>query len=63
MFNHQWQKSSHSGSSNACVEVRVVDGWVELRESDEGDLVLCATRANFTNLLDFVKAGELDHHI
>ncbi|MFC5668321.1 DUF397 domain-containing protein [Kitasatospora misakiensis] len=57
-----WQKSSYSGSSNACVEVRVVDGLVELRESDEGGIVLGAAVGAFADLLRTIKAGELDHH-
>ncbi|MGW7586801.1 DUF397 domain-containing protein, partial [Kitasatospora sp. NPDC054769] len=38
-----WQKSSYSGATNECVEVRSVAGAVELRESDEGHLILRTT--------------------
>ncbi|MFD8755601.1 DUF397 domain-containing protein [Kitasatospora sp. NPDC059577] len=62
MPNVQWQKSSYSGSSNACVEVRSADGAVELRESDEGHLILRTTPAALAALLQGVKAGEFDHH-
>ncbi|MFI9332344.1 DUF397 domain-containing protein [Kitasatospora sp. NPDC052868] len=57
-----WQKSSYSGSSNACVEVRTVDGLVELRESDEGDIIIRTTPAKFAKFLQGAKAGEFDHH-
>ncbi|MGW2542656.1 DUF397 domain-containing protein [Kitasatospora sp. NPDC001574] len=57
-----WQKSSYSGSSNACVEVRTVGGLIEVRESDDGDVILRTTAATFADLLRTIKAGELDHH-
>ncbi|MFD8782287.1 DUF397 domain-containing protein [Kitasatospora sp. NPDC059599] len=57
-----WQKSSYSGANNACVEVRRVDGTVELRESDEGHIILHTTPAALAALLQGVKAGEFDHH-
>ncbi|MER7581990.1 DUF397 domain-containing protein [Kitasatospora sp. NPDC097691] len=62
MDSSTWQKSSYSGSSNACVEVRKVDGVVELRESDEGHIILRTTSAALAALLHSAKAGELDHH-
>ncbi|MFE6866468.1 DUF397 domain-containing protein [Kitasatospora sp. NPDC057692] len=57
-----WQKSSYSGSSNACIEVRATSRTVELRESEDGDVVLRTDSAAFADLLRAVKAGELDHH-
>ncbi|MFE4394672.1 MULTISPECIES: DUF397 domain-containing protein [Streptomycetaceae] len=61
MSSPAWQKSSYSGSSNACVEVRTADGVVELRESDEGDVIVCTTRPQFATFLQGAKAGEFDH--
>lgn len=61
MFNTNWQKSSFSGSGNDCVEVRTVDGLVELRESDSGDVIVRTTPAKFAAFLQGVKAGEFDH--
>ncbi|MGW2873984.1 DUF397 domain-containing protein [Kitasatospora sp. NPDC001225] len=58
-----WQKSSYSGATNECLEVRTVDGTVELRESDEGHLILRATPTTFAALLYALKAGEFDHHV
>ncbi|MGW7586800.1 DUF397 domain-containing protein [Kitasatospora sp. NPDC054769] len=57
-----WQKSSYSASSNECVEVRSVAGAVELRESDEGHLILRTTPTTLAALLHGLKAGEFDHH-
>ncbi|MFB7907890.1 DUF397 domain-containing protein [Kitasatospora sp. NPDC056076] len=57
-----WQKSSYSGASNECVEVRIASGAVELRESDEGRVVLRTTPAALTALLQGIKAMEFDQH-
>ncbi|MBD0694215.1 DUF397 domain-containing protein [Streptomyces sp. CBMA123] len=62
MSRSQWQKSSFSAANNECVEVRIANGAVELRESDEGDTVLRTTPAALSALLHGVKAGEFDHH-
>ncbi|MFJ7276269.1 DUF397 domain-containing protein [Kitasatospora sp. NPDC098663] len=62
MTDTKWQKSSFSGSVENCVEVRTVDGLVELRESDEGHLTLPTTPAHFAAFLQAAKAGEFDHH-
>ncbi len=57
-----WQKSRYSASSNECVEVRTVNSTVELRESDEGHLILRTTPTALAALLHGIKAGEFDHH-
>ncbi|MFF3005339.1 hypothetical protein ACFVTF_21280 [Kitasatospora sp. NPDC057940] len=44
------------------MEVRTTDGLVELRESDEGHLVIHTTPTALAALLHGIKAGELDHH-
>ncbi|MFJ2190673.1 MULTISPECIES: DUF397 domain-containing protein [unclassified Kitasatospora] len=61
MNSPAWQKSSYSGSSNACVEVRTVAGLIELRESDEGDVIVRTTARKFSAFLQGAKAGEFDH--
>ncbi|MFJ8470835.1 DUF397 domain-containing protein [Kitasatospora sp. NPDC094011] len=61
MSSPTWQKSSYSGSSNACVEVRAADVGVELRESDEGAVALRTTRTAFDAFLRAARAGEFDH--
>ncbi|MFI9159976.1 DUF397 domain-containing protein [Kitasatospora aureofaciens] len=61
MSSPTWQKSSYSGSSNACVEVRAAEGGIELRESDEGEVVLRTTRPVFDAFLRSARAGEFDH--
>ncbi|MFF2116060.1 DUF397 domain-containing protein [Kitasatospora sp. NPDC058184] len=58
----EWRKSSFSGNGNECVEVRKAVGLVELRESDEGHLILRATPTAFAALLQAAQAGEFDHH-
>ncbi|MET9176952.1 DUF397 domain-containing protein [Kitasatospora aureofaciens] len=63
MRNSTWQKPSYSGSNADCVEVRAVDGAIELRESDEGDIVVRTTTPKFAKFLQGAKAGEFDHLI
>ncbi|MBP0453759.1 DUF397 domain-containing protein [Kitasatospora sp. RG8] len=62
MFQNKWQKSSFSSSSDNCVEVRTANGLVELRESDDGDLILRTAPGRFATFLQGIKAGEFDHH-
>ncbi|MFJ2776288.1 DUF397 domain-containing protein [Kitasatospora sp. NPDC087315] len=62
MFPNEWQKSSFSSSSDNCVEVRTVDGIVEIRESDTGEIVVQTTAVKFAKFLQGIKAGEFDHH-
>ncbi|MEV7185582.1 DUF397 domain-containing protein [Kitasatospora sp. NPDC093102] len=57
-----WQKSSFSSSSDECVEVRIVSGLVELRESDDGEVIVRTTPAKFARFLRAAKASEFDHH-
>ncbi|KJS56614.1 DUF397 domain-containing protein [Streptomyces rubellomurinus] len=61
MGSPAWQKSSYSGSSNACVEVRAIAGVLELRESDEGEVVVRMAPLTFAALLQGARAGEFDH--
>ncbi|MEU4118369.1 DUF397 domain-containing protein [Kitasatospora sp. NPDC028055] len=61
MTSAAWQKSSYSGANSDCVEVRTVDGIVELRESDDGDVIVRTTRLKFATFLQAAKAGEFDH--
>ncbi|MFJ7249602.1 DUF397 domain-containing protein [Kitasatospora sp. NPDC098652] len=62
MRKSEWQKSSYSGASSECVEVRAAGRAVELRESDEGHLILHTTPAALAALLHGIKADEFDHH-
>ncbi|MFJ9769642.1 DUF397 domain-containing protein [Kitasatospora sp. NPDC101157] len=62
MPNSDWQKSSYSASSNECVELRSIGKLVELRESDEGHLIIRTTPTALAALLHGIKAGEFDHH-
>ncbi|MGA5817665.1 DUF397 domain-containing protein [Kitasatospora sp. NPDC094028] len=62
MHSSVWQKSSFSSSADECVEVRTIAGLVELRESDEGKVVVHTAPAMFADFLRGAKAGEFDHH-
>ncbi|AUY49429.1 DUF397 domain-containing protein [Streptomyces sp. CB01881] len=62
MSRSNWQKSSYSGASNECVEVRAADSQVELRESDAPATILRTTPTTFAKLLQAAKAGAFDHH-
>ena len=62
MASPAWQKATYSSASNACLEVRTVDGLVELRESDDGEIIVRTTPVKFAKFLQGVKAGEFDHH-
>ncbi|MFJ7250791.1 DUF397 domain-containing protein [Kitasatospora sp. NPDC098652] len=61
MSSSAWQKSSYSAASDNCVEVRSIDGLVELRESDDADVIVRTTRLNLAAFLQAAKAGEFDH--
>ncbi|MER6300927.1 DUF397 domain-containing protein [Kitasatospora sp. NPDC001539] len=62
MRSTEWQKSTYSAANNECIEVRTNAAAVELRESDEGHLILRTTQAALAALLRGIKAGEFDHH-
>ncbi|MER7583278.1 DUF397 domain-containing protein [Kitasatospora sp. NPDC097691] len=63
MSSSAWQKSSYSASSDNCVEVRSIDGLLEVRESDDADVIVRTTRPKFAAFLQGAKAGEFDHLI
>ncbi|MFF2749870.1 DUF397 domain-containing protein [Kitasatospora sp. NPDC058048] len=63
MHSSEWQKSSFSEANNNCVEMRAIDGVIELRESDEGDVIVRTTAPNFAAFLQGAKAGEFDRLI
>ncbi|MFG2247089.1 DUF397 domain-containing protein [Spirillospora sp. NPDC048823] len=57
----KWRKSSRSNSEQACVEIAVTTSAIGVRDSKNpngGHLVL--DRAVFADLLDHVRAGDLD---
>ncbi|MFG2919252.1 DUF397 domain-containing protein [Kitasatospora sp. NPDC048298] len=62
MTDTDWQKSSFSGNVENCVEVRSAAEAVELRESDEGHLILRTTPTALAALLHGIKTGEFNHH-
>ncbi|MFI9364370.1 DUF397 domain-containing protein [Kitasatospora sp. NPDC053057] len=50
------------GVGDECVEVRTVGGLVELRESDDGEVIVRTVPARFAKFLQAAKAGEFDRH-
>ncbi|MFD4906515.1 DUF397 domain-containing protein [Kitasatospora purpeofusca] len=56
-----WQKSSISGNSNQCIEVRTAGGHIEIRESDAPESIVTTTPTKFALWLEGVKRGEFDH--
>ncbi|WBP87786.1 DUF397 domain-containing protein [Kitasatospora cathayae] len=63
MTSSAWQKSRYSASSDNCVEVRSIGGSLEVRESDDADIVVRTTCLKFAKFLQGAKAGEFDHLI
>jgi len=58
---HGWRKSTRSGTQGNCVEVRIVAGGVEVRDSkDPTGPVLSFTRAEWVAHIDGTKDGEFD---
>ncbi|MFE2108631.1 DUF397 domain-containing protein [Kitasatospora sp. NPDC059463] len=63
MSQLDWHKSSFSGDQANCVEIRTgAAGLVELRESDDGNLILRIAPSSFAGFLQAIKTGELDQH-
>ncbi|WAL97481.1 DUF397 domain-containing protein [Streptomyces sp. Je 1-369] len=53
---HTWQKSTFSPDGSDCVYVATApDGTIRLRESDDPDVILQATRAQLGTLVCAVK--------
>ncbi|MEU1503850.1 DUF397 domain-containing protein [Kitasatospora sp. NPDC005748] len=61
MDSFVWQTSSYSGANADCLEARAVDGLIELRESDDGEIIVRTTPLKFAKFLQGIKAGEFDH--
>ncbi|MGW7555289.1 DUF397 domain-containing protein [Streptomyces rimosus] len=63
MHDYQWQKSSYSNAAVNCVNVAAApDGTVCLRESDDPQVILSATRDGLAAFLAAIKesrTGEL----
>ncbi|GAA2810911.1 DUF397 domain-containing protein [Kitasatospora sp. CM 4170] len=59
-----WQKSSISGNSNQCIEVRAADdGMIEIRESDTAEIIVRTTPQKWDAFVKGVQAGEFDHFV
>lgn len=60
---NQWIKAQRSNGSGNCVEMRVHNGQVEVRDTkqDGGGPTLRFNKAEFEAWLDGAKKGEFDH--
>lgn len=59
MSNLGWQKSSFSGEQANCIQLAVADGGVQIRESDDPDVRVCAGPRALASLIGAVKAGRI----
>ncbi len=56
-MNEEWRKASYSSAHNGCVEVRMADGGVQVRDSkDRSGPVFTFTRAGWETFLAGVRA-------
>ncbi|KUJ65710.1 hypothetical protein ACZ90_44295 [Streptomyces albus subsp. albus] len=57
-----WRKSSFSGNGegNMCVELRLADGAIALRESDDPAVTLTTTAPTLLHFLRAAKVGRFD---
>ena len=59
MLDHEWRKSARSNNEGACVEVRLVDGVVQVRDSkDRSGPLLRFTPVEWVAFLDGVQKDE-----
>lgn len=59
MSNLGWQKSSFSGGQANCIQLAMVGAGVQIRESDDPDVRLCAGPRALASLIGAVKAGRI----
>ncbi len=60
-LDERWRKSTYSGSNGGCVEVRMVDGCVEVRDTkDRAGGTQRYTRSEWLAFLAGATAGEFD---
>ncbi len=58
MLSNEWKKSSYSGKGS--IEAQGDEYWVNIRETDDPNLVITTSRANWDAFIKGVKAGEFD---
>jgi hypothetical protein len=60
-MDDRWRTSDRSGGNGACVEVRQIDGCVEVRDSkDRFGPVLTFSPAEWLAFVDGARKGEFD---
>lgn len=62
MLDAQWRKSTRSGGSGSCVEVRLINGTVQVRDTKLGEAspVLPFAAGQWASMLADVQAGRHD---
>lgn len=62
MLNETWRKSTKSNNNGACVEVRLIDGNVEVRDTKDGGqgYGLSFTPVEWDAFLDGATKGEFN---
>lgn len=62
MLDARWRKSTRSGSSGSCVEVRLINGTVQVRDTKLGEAspVLPFDAGQWATLLAGVRADGYD---
>lgn len=59
MTTLNWQKSSFSEEASSCLYIGTAHG-IQLRESDDPDVILTASPARLDALISRIKSGKLD---
>ncbi len=58
-----WQKAAPGGEGEDALEIRTVDGMVELRDPRNDAIVVRTTPRKWAAFVLGVKAGEFDHFV
>jgi hypothetical protein len=59
-LNEAWRKSRRSMLNGNCVEIRVIDGYVQMRDSVNPGPLLAFEKVQFATFLTAVANGEFD---
>jgi hypothetical protein len=59
-LDSNWRKSSRSGGGDNCVEVRYLDGVVQVRDSEDPEPIQTYTRSQWSAFLAGVRSGEFE---